>query len=42
VMRGGLADHHDITKALFEATGAPGYAPPRAAIVAARRRGSPE
>ena len=36
VMRGGLAYHHDVTRALFEATGAAGYAPPRAAIVAAR------
>ncbi len=36
VMRGGLAYHHDVTRALFEATGATGYAPPRAAIVAAR------
>ena len=40
VIRGGLADHHDVTRALFEATGAAGYAPPRAAIVAARRRDS--
>jgi 3-hydroxybutyryl-CoA dehydrogenase len=36
VLRGGLAYHHEVTKALFEATGAAGYAPPRAAIVAAR------
>lgn len=36
-IRGGLAYHHDITRSLFEATGAAGYAPPRAAIVAARR-----
>lgn len=40
VFRGGLARHHDITKALFDASGAPGYAPPRAAIVASRARGT--
>lgn len=38
VVRGGLADHYEITKALFEATGAAGYAPARRAIVAARAR----
>ena len=38
VIRGGLAHHYDITKALFEVTGASGYAPARRAVVAARRR----
>lgn len=38
VMRGGLANHHAVTQALFEVTGSPGYAPPRAAVVAARRK----
>lgn len=37
VVRGGLAHHHDVTKALFEATGMSGYAPARRACVAARR-----
>lgn len=38
VARGGLDLHHDITKALFETYGGPGYAPARRAIVAAARR----
>jgi 3-hydroxybutyryl-CoA dehydrogenase len=38
VMRGGLADHHDVTKALFEVYGTPAYAPPRRAVVARQRR----
>jgi 3-hydroxybutyryl-CoA dehydrogenase len=38
VARGGLAYHHDVTKALFETYGAPGYAPARRAVVAAQRR----
>ncbi|TIL32454.1 MAG: hypothetical protein E5Y55_28065 [Mesorhizobium sp.] len=38
VVRGGLVHHHDITKALFETYGTPGYAPARRAVVAARRR----
>jgi len=41
VERGGLAHHFDICKALFEACGAPAYAPARRAIVAAARRGTP-
>lgn len=36
VHRGGLARHHEITNALFNAYGTAGYAPPRAAIVASR------
>lgn len=38
VVRGGLAYHHDVTRNLFETTGAAGYAPARRACVAARRR----
>ncbi|MBJ20955.1 MAG: hypothetical protein GY910_03350 [bacterium] len=38
VERGGLANHYDVTKALFEAYGAPGFAPARRATVAAQRR----
>ncbi len=38
VVRGGLAHHHDVTKALFEVTGSPGYAPARRAVVAATHR----
>ena len=37
VVRGGLAHHYRITSALFEVTGAAGYAPARRALVAARR-----
>jgi 3-hydroxybutyryl-CoA dehydrogenase len=37
VVRGGLAYHHDVTKALFEVTGAPGFAPARRSIVAKER-----
>lgn len=37
--RGGLADHYDVTQALFEVTGTPAYAPARRALVAKRRRG---
>ncbi len=37
VKRGGLARHYEITQALFETYGTPAYAPPRQAIVAARR-----
>ena len=37
VVRGGLVHHYNITSALFEATGASGYAPARRAIVAAKR-----
>ncbi len=39
VMRGGLAHHHDITKALFEVYGTPGFAPARRAVVARQREG---
>lgn len=37
VVRGGLVHHYHITTALFEGTGASGYAPARRAIVAAKR-----
>jgi 3-hydroxybutyryl-CoA dehydrogenase len=40
VVRGGLAEHYAITKALFETYGVPGYAPARRAVVAAQRQGS--
>jgi 3-hydroxybutyryl-CoA dehydrogenase len=38
VVRGGLAVHHDITRALFETHGTPAYAPARRSLVAAQRR----
>jgi len=34
VIRGGLARHYDVTKALYEMTGQPGYVPARRATVA--------
>ena len=37
VVRGGLAHHHDVTRALFEVTGTPAYAPARRALVAKQR-----
>lgn len=37
VVRGGLAHHYDVTKALFDVTGAAGYAPARRAAVAKQR-----
>jgi 3-hydroxybutyryl-CoA dehydrogenase len=37
VERGGLARHHDITQALFETYGTPGFAPARRAVVAHQR-----
>ncbi len=37
VVRGGLVHHYNVTTALFEGTGASGYAPARRAIVAAKR-----
>ncbi len=37
VMRGGLAHHHDVTKALFEVYGTHGFAPARRAVVAKQR-----
>jgi 3-hydroxybutyryl-CoA dehydrogenase len=40
VVRGGLAYHHDVTKALFEVSGTPGYAPARRAVVAKQRKGT--
>ena len=42
VERGGLARHHDITRALFETYGTPGFAPARRAVVAATRRNREE
>lgn len=38
VTRGGLAAHHDTTRALFEVYGTSAYAPARRAVVAAARR----
>lgn len=38
IVRGGLAHHHDVTRALFEVYGIPAYAPARRAVVAAARR----
>jgi 3-hydroxybutyryl-CoA dehydrogenase len=38
VERGGLANHHDVTAALFEVYGTPAYAPARRAVVAKQRR----
>jgi 3-hydroxybutyryl-CoA dehydrogenase len=37
VARGGLAHHYEVTKALFETYGAPGFAPARRSVVAAQR-----
>ena len=37
VTAGGLARHHDVSRALFEMTGAPAYAPARRAVVAKQR-----
>jgi hypothetical protein len=37
VVRGGLANHYRISKALFEANGTPAYAPPRRAAVSFKR-----
>lgn len=37
VARGGLARHHDVSRALFEAFGTPGHAPARRAVVAKAR-----
>ena len=39
VTRGGLARHFDVTKAIFEMTGRPGYSPARRAVVAKARAG---
>jgi 3-hydroxybutyryl-CoA dehydrogenase len=38
VERGGLANHYDVTTALFEVYGTPAYAPARRAVVARQRR----
>jgi len=38
VMRGGLARHHDVTRALFEVYGTRAYAPARRAVVARERQ----
>jgi 3-hydroxybutyryl-CoA dehydrogenase len=38
VERGGLANHYDVTQALFETYGTPAFAPARRAVVAAKRR----
>jgi 3-hydroxybutyryl-CoA dehydrogenase len=38
VERGGLANHYDVTAALFEVYGTPAYAPARRAVVAKQRR----
>ena len=40
VERGGLGFHHDVTRALFETYGTPGYAPARRAVVAKARESS--
>jgi 3-hydroxybutyryl-CoA dehydrogenase len=37
IERGGLAYHHDVTRALFEVYGTPAYAPARRSIVAKQR-----
>ena len=37
VVRGGLAYHHDVTRALFEIYGTSAYAPARRAVVAKKR-----
>jgi 3-hydroxybutyryl-CoA dehydrogenase len=39
VERGGLANHYDVTTALFEVYGTPAYAPARRAVVAKQRQG---
>ena len=39
VERGGLVHHHEVCRALFETSGAPGYAPARQAVVARARDG---
>lgn len=38
VIRGGLANHYDVTSALFDVYGTTAFAPARQAVVAARRR----
>jgi 3-hydroxybutyryl-CoA dehydrogenase len=39
VVRGGLAYHYDVTRALFEASGTAAFAPARRALVAKQREG---
>jgi len=39
IVRGGLAEHYAVSKALFDAYGTAAYAPARRAAVAARREG---
>ena len=39
VVRGGLIEHHDVTRALFQTYGTSAYAPARHSVVAAARRG---
>jgi 3-hydroxybutyryl-CoA dehydrogenase len=39
VTRGSLARHYDLTKAIYDMTGLPGYAPVRRAVVAKTREG---
>lgn len=41
VVRGGLAYHYEVTKALFDVTGMAGYAPARRALVAKQRSQTP-
>src|SRR5262249_23183413 len=41
IVRGGLAEHYAVSKALFDAYGPAAYAPARRAVVAARREGWP-
>lgn len=41
VERGGLARHHDVSKAIFEMTGQAAYSPARRAVVARARQGKP-
>ena len=41
VVRGGLAYHYEVSKALFETYGTPAYAPARRAVVAAAREKRP-
>ena len=38
VTRGGLTDHHDVSKAIHDLTGQPGYVPARRAVIAKLRQ----
>ena len=42
VERGDLARHYDITQALFETYGTPGFSPARRAVVAHERKRQPK